>query len=157
MYERMCPTSVIRPSIHSSFICSLSCGIIRESPLSESGTLPVSGDITMSKTKFLLLWSLHVVAGAEGKRGKTDRQMYMSGEGATEKSRMRGMGRACWSGACEGLIIFLIMSEKVTVSRALEKETSECVVFGKNDTQGSIASAKSGRSGCGRFQERQGD
>ena len=48
------------------------------------------------------------------------------------------------------------MSEKVTVSRALEKETSECVVFGKNDTQGSIESANSGRSGCGRFQERQG-
>lgn len=49
------------------------------------------------------------------------------------------------------------MSEKVTLSRALEKETSDCAVLEKNDTQGSTASANSGRSGCGWFQERQGD
>ena len=144
--------SSLHPFIHS-FISSLICGIFCESPLSESGTPPVSGDVTMSKTKFLLLWSLHVVAGVEGKRGKTDRQMYMSGEGATEKSRMRAMERVCWFGACRGLIIFHAMSEKVTLSRALEKETSECVVFEKNDIQGSTASVNRGRSRWGGFRK----
>lgn len=45
------------------------------------------------------------------------------------------------------------MSEKVTLSRALEKETSECVVFEKDDTQGSTASANRGRSGSGGFRK----
>lgn len=91
----------IHPFIHS-FICSLSCGIIHESPLSESGTLPVSGDVTMSKTKFLLLWSSHVVAGAEGKRGKTDKCICQK-KVLQRKAGWGGWGGPADLGRAEGL------------------------------------------------------
>lgn len=36
----------------------------------------------------------------------------------------------------EGLLFYMLQSEKVTLSRALKKGMSEYVVFGKNSTQG---------------------
>lgn len=125
---RLLWSSLLHPFSHSFVHWSVE--YFCEFRLSESGTLPVSGNVTMSNTKFLLLWSLHG-EGWKERRARTDRQRYMSGRRCSEKSRMRE--RACRMEG--GLLIWSVwraysfpchVREGDTEQSPGEKEMSEC-------------------------------
>lgn len=119
----------------------------------------VSGDVTMSNTKFLLLLKHMWWQGwkEEGKAGQT--KVYVRRRCSREKQdegdgRMEG---ACWFGACGGAYSFPCHVREGDTEQSPGERGEWMRGAWKNDTQGSTASANSGRSGCGWFQEREGD